>query len=277
MKLSVHTLVGATSIVFFNAALAAPPLPPDMTPVYDESTYQTNAVDSYCVGLDGSSNSMGVAAYDSFSAAISAAYNEDRGGVIDEWLPYSSTSMLIAGSPLTSGIGSTGKYDAVTPANSVGDLVTFTDAGGVSDWVLGNQTNTPDVTSTSNRLNDSNGGSFLILGTQSQDSNIELSTASGREVIALGFTFLAATNDTITAKIHFLDGSSFTQIFSVTDDKFFGANAPAGASIDYFRITGASGISDVYIDDIALIVIPEPSTAMLGLASCALLLSKRRR
>jgi hypothetical protein len=275
MKLSVHTLVGATSVVFFNAALAAPPLPPDMTPVYDESTNQNNAVDSYCVSLDGSTNIMHSTAYDTFSAAISAAYNEDRGGVIDEWLPYSSTSMLIAGSPLTSGIGSTGKYDAVTPANSVGDLVTFTDAGGFGDWELGHYTmGTLEVISTSNRLNDSNGGTFLILGTQSQDSNIELSTLSGRQVTSLGFTFLAATAQEITASIHFLDGTSFSQTFTVADDKFFGANAPAGSSIDYFTITG---VSDVYIDDIALIVIPEPSTAMLGLASCALLLSKRRR
>ncbi len=265
MKTTAQALVPVLMMLPLQLTLAATL---DMSQFYDEQVNQANAVDSDVTNYAGG--------YAQFVSDVDKAYQQDRGGVIDEWVPYTTNATIsISGTPWSSGIGNTGIYDAAKPANTVGNYITFDD--GTYDWEVGDSASFGSLVTTSDRLATGNGGYALLIGTGSQGTKI-FPTLSGPDLItAIGFTFLALTSDNVIASVYFSDGSDYTKTFKVSgDDIFFGAEAPAGESVRYFTFSTASS-QKIFIDDIGVITtIPEPcGIALLGLSGLALLRRKR--
>jgi soluble cytochrome b562 len=263
MKITTQSLASILMMLPFQVSTAATI---DMGQFYDEQTNQTNAVDADVTNYSGG--------YAQFVTDIDKAYQQDRGGVIDEWVPYTTTATIsISGTSWSSGIGNTGVYDATTPANTVGNFITFDD--GIYDWEVGDQASLGPLP-TSDRFSTGNGGYAMLIGTGSQGTKITTTLSSSDLISAIGFTLLAQTSDYVTATVHFTDGSEYMKNFKVTQDIFFGAEAPMGESVDYFVLSSDSS-NKIFIDDIGVITtIPEPgSIALLGLTGLGLLRRKR--
>ncbi len=259
-------LLFSTLTFQFLSCLALPAVAVDMSQFYDEQDNQKNAVDGAVTNYAGG--------YSQFVADVDNAYQQDRGGVIDEWVPYTTNATIsISGNPFSSGIGSTGIYNVGDPSATVGNYITF--AVENSDWEITNQ-KVSGAISISDRFAAGVGGDMMILNPKSQGTKIITTLNTSDLISAIGFTLLAKTGDDVTAIAYFSDNSFYTETINVGKDIFFGAEAPTGESVVFFVLTTANGGS-VFLDDIGVITtIPEPSVVwFLGCVGIGLF--KRRR
>jgi hypothetical protein len=222
---------------------------------YDENTVNANAVEHVATG--------DMASYNNFKTFIAGEFTAGRGGVIDfESFTFSEdqTASNFNRMEVKYGSGLTSTLN-VTRASSTGS------ANG--NFSLRND-NYPIGTPIS--------GAYAL---RSNTSNHHYLFGTGLSHLA--FTVLSRTGArTLTTLITFDDGttSELPGIAIATGtaehDTFFSFTAPEGKAITHLNIQSAnSGYID--IDDLAFVVIPEPSAIALGMLGALPLLRRRRR
>lgn len=233
---------------------------PDTTSEYDENGQNTSTIASFYTNH--------TSGYTGFVADITVAWDNDLGGVIDEFSP-SGFQTSFNGQPFITGYGTSGYYNPST-ATSTGPTITLTVAD--NDWDL--VTNGPNASPAISL------DYYLSIANASQGQKIRMVTSTGVEVTQLGFTLLENNSSVVTALAYFSDGSSYSEAIdvSVSGNSFFGAVAPSGAFIDYFFVTSDDG-SKVSLDDLAFSTaeaVPECSTLCFVFLGAAFLAKRRR-
>ena len=244
--------------------------------VYDEQTYQTNAVDFVAGAAAGSEAIVidTVAEYEAYKAAVASAFAAGTGGVLNfDENRWGEVSNGLAIDVLFSG-GS--KSLAITPSSTSGTVS-----------LDGNLTNRKAISGGSGAANLPVGlpGGVITAGTTNMTFTVGALTGgdAGEIVGSFGATLLSRTSrdlGTVQAVATLDDSSTATASYAVgamaagTGDTFFGFVAPAGRSIASVAFTWSGDVTS--FDDVAFTTVPEPATMAL-LAVGGLIAIRRRR